>query len=88
MSQDSDCKSRVCVLARKREITGEPLNPRLRILAPNWRKITGIDCSVHMFLSIKSSKAIVFAVKLKCMYNMRETDQHKIEPLNSDVNVV
>ena len=37
-------KSRVWALARKREITGEPLNSRSRILAPKWREITGVDC--------------------------------------------
>ena len=30
--------------APSREITGEPLNSRSRILAPNKRKITGFDC--------------------------------------------
>ena len=29
-----------------REITGEPLNSRSRILAPKWREITGVDCTV------------------------------------------
>ena len=29
---------------RQREITGEPLNSRSRILAPNKREITGVDC--------------------------------------------
>ena len=31
-------------VARQREITGEPLNSRSRILAPNKREITGVDC--------------------------------------------
>ena len=34
-------------LARQREITGEPLNSRSRILAPNRREITGVDCIVN-----------------------------------------
>ena len=37
------CKSRVVAL---REITGEPLNSRSQILAPNRREITGVDCIV------------------------------------------
>ena len=37
-------KSRVWAFARKHEITGEPLNSRSRILTPNWREITGVDC--------------------------------------------
>ena len=45
---DSDpWKSRVWAFARKREITGEPLNSRSRILAPKWREITGVDCTLH-----------------------------------------
>ena len=36
--------SRVVAFARQREITGEPLNSRSRILAPNKREITGVDC--------------------------------------------
>ena len=28
-----------------RESTGEPLNSHPRILAPNWREITGVDCT-------------------------------------------
>ena len=36
--------SRVVAFARQREITGEPLNSRSRILAPNRREITGVDC--------------------------------------------
>ena len=39
-------KSRVWAFARKREITGEPLNSRSRILAPKWREITGVDCII------------------------------------------
>ena len=43
---DSDpWKSRVWAFARKREITGEPLNSRSRILAPKWREITGVNCT-------------------------------------------
>ena len=43
---DSDpWKSRVWAFAQKREITGEPLNSRSRILAPKWREITGVDCT-------------------------------------------
>ena len=43
---DSDpWKSRVWAFARKREITGEPLNSRSRIVAPKWREITGVDCT-------------------------------------------
>ena len=38
------CKSRVMAFAGKREITGEPLNSRSQILAPNRREITGVDC--------------------------------------------
>ena len=38
-------KSRVVAFARKREITGEPLNSRSQILAPNRREITGVDCT-------------------------------------------
>ena len=42
---DSDpWKSRVWAFTRKREITGEPLNSRSLILAPNSREITGVDC--------------------------------------------
>ena len=40
---DSDPGSRE--FGPSREIMGEPLNSRSRILAPNWRKITGVDCS-------------------------------------------
>ena len=36
--------SRVGAFAQQREITGEPLNSRSRILAPNKREITGVDC--------------------------------------------
>ena len=36
--------SRVVAFARQREITGEPLNSRSWILAPNRREITGVDC--------------------------------------------
>ena len=36
--------SRVGAFAQQREITGEPLNSCSRILAPNKREITGIDC--------------------------------------------
>ena len=38
-------KSRVMAFVRKREITGEPLNSRSQILAPNRREITGVDCT-------------------------------------------
>ena len=38
------CKSSVVAFAQKREITGEPLNSRSQILAPNRREITGVDC--------------------------------------------
>ena len=44
---DSDpWKSQVWAFERKREITGEPLNSRSQILAPKWREITGVDCTV------------------------------------------
>ena len=39
---DSDPAS--CEFELSREITGEPLNSRSRILAPNWREIMGVDC--------------------------------------------
>ena len=42
--------SRVVIFARQREITGEPLNSRSRILAPNRREITGFDCIWHLFV--------------------------------------
>ena len=42
--------SRVVAFARQREITGEPLNSRSRILAPNKREITGVDCTKSMDL--------------------------------------
>ena len=41
--------SRVVAFAGQREITGEPLNSRSRILAPNRREITGVD---YTFLAI------------------------------------
>ena len=37
------------------EITGEPLNSRSRILAPNWREITGVDCIGIPMLKIRRS---------------------------------
>ena len=40
---DSDPGSRE--FGPSRERTGEPLNSRSRILAPNWREITGVDCN-------------------------------------------
>ena len=39
--------SRVGAFARQREITGEPLNSRSRIMAPNKREITGVDCTAN-----------------------------------------
>ena len=39
-------KLRVWAFACKREITGEPLNSRSGILAPNWCEITGVDCTI------------------------------------------
>ena len=56
-------KSRVVAFAWKREITGEPLNSRSQILAPNRREITGVDCIqrlVHIKIGIKSLKHIFF----------------------------
>ena len=48
--------SRVVAFARQREITGEPLNSRSRILAPNRREITGVDCTYkHIMCSLLSS---------------------------------
>ena len=46
--------SRVVVFARQREITGEPLNSRSRILAPNKREITGVDCIMFVKIELKS----------------------------------
>ena len=37
------------------QITGEPLNSRSRILAPNKREITGVDCIVHGFVLVISA---------------------------------
>ena len=34
--------------APSREITGEPLNSRSRILAPNKREITGVDSNYNL----------------------------------------
>ena len=43
--------SRLVAFARQREITGEPLNSRSRILAPNRREITGFDC-IYIYIYI------------------------------------
>ena len=39
-----DCYRASREFGPSREITGEPLNSRSWILAPNWREITGVDC--------------------------------------------
>ena len=49
------CKWRVVAFARKREITGEPLNSRSQILAPNRREITGFDC-ILLEIDLKQNK--------------------------------
>ena len=59
--------SRVEAFARQREITGEPLNSRSRILAPNKREITGVDCTTGKFYHRCVS------VEVKCENQMKRT---------------
>ena len=55
-------------IARKHEITGEPLNLKSRILAPNWREMTGVDCIVQykntcQTMSIVDNDGLVFSAR-------------------------
>ena len=44
-----DCDRASRKFGLSRDITGEPLNSRSRILAPNWREITGVDCIITIW---------------------------------------
>ena len=68
-------KSRVVAFARKREITGEPLNSRSQILAPNRREITGVNC---IFLSFRYANYMLisyYAYKKKVPHGYRRGNQ-------------
>ena len=53
---------------RLREITGEPLNSRSRILDPNKREITGVDCNKAFTGTISTE------IHSKCVYPADHVD--------------
>ena len=55
---------RVVAFARQREITGEPLNSRSRILAPNRREITGVDCTIITWTNVDQDDVLCIIVSL------------------------
>ena len=46
---------------------GEPLNSRSRILAPNWREITGVDCTSPILIFRIN---ITLDIQLSAIYNI------------------